>query len=36
MGGQKKTCLSRNYSKNSDVLRCINVAISAQFAGLLE
>ncbi len=36
MGGQKKTCLSRNYSTNSDLLRCINVTISAQFAGLLE
>ncbi len=29
-------CLSQNYSTNSDQLRCINVSISAQFAGLLE
>ena len=36
MGGQQKTCLSRKYSTNSDLLRCINVTISAQFAGLLE
>ena len=36
MGGQQKTCLSRKYSTNNDLLRCINVAISAQFAGLLE
>ena len=36
MGGQTTTCLSRNYPNNSDRLRCINVAMSGEFAGLLE